>query len=32
LIVQRAAALDHIIGGLTKTIIAIELKRQSRPE
>jgi four helix bundle protein len=31
-IVQRVATLNHIIGGLTKTIIAIEEKRQSRPE
>ncbi len=29
---QRVATLNHIIGGLTKTIIAIEEKRQSGPE
>ena len=29
---QRVATLNHIIGGLTKTIIAIEKKRESRPE
>ena len=28
-IVQRVATLNHIIGGLTKTLIAIEQKRQS---
>jgi four helix bundle protein len=32
LISQRISSLNHIIGGLTKTIIAIEEKRQSRPE